>query len=251
MLSLENIHWQGGAFKLAIPQWHARGGEFHVLAGCNGEGKSTLLRAMAGELSAQGSVCLHQRPLSAWQAVARARHLAVLPQHSSLSFPFTAGEVVDLGATPLRLDWRARHRAVRDCMTTSNCVHLIDRDYRQLSGGERQRVHLARVLLQLSQADHSPFLLLDEPTSAQDLGQQHALLDQVKSLAIDRGYGVVAVLHDINQSLRYASRVTLISGGRVVDTDRPERVLTEATIQEYWGVAVGEYRSATGQRLLA
>lgn len=251
MLHLSQLRWQGDGFSLEVPDWAMRAGEFHVLAGCNGAGKSTLLKAIAGELAVAGQLLLHDRALTSWPARARARHLAVLPQASELSFPFTAAEVVALGATPLSLSWRQRREAVDRLLHRTNTHHLRDRDYRQLSGGERQRVHLARVLLQLSQAESAPLLLLDEPTSAQDLGQQHAILGLARGLATRENYGVIAVLHDINLCLRYATRVSLLEGGRVAGSGSPDAMLTTDAVKQYWGCTVTGYYSDTGLRLLA
>jgi iron complex transport system ATP-binding protein len=250
MLRVENLLWQRHGFGLDVPSWTVDSGELHALAGCNGAGKSTLLKAIAGEIQA-GRVYLHDIALDAWPALQRARHLAVLPQASELNFPFTAAEVVALGKTPLTLGWREAGQAVRRVMEETDTARLSDKDYRRLSGGERQRVHLARVLLQLSQADQPPLLLLDEPTSAQDLGQQHALLQLVRVLADRRDYGVVAVLHDINLCLRYAGRISLLQSGRLVDCGDPERVLTADAVRRYWGFPVEAYRNDSGARLLA
>jgi iron complex transport system ATP-binding protein len=175
----------------------------------------------------------------------------VLPQASELNFPFSAAEVVSLGKMPLNLGWREARQAVRRVMEQTDTARFADKDYRRLSGGERQRVHLARVLLQLGQAERAPVLLLDEPTSAQDLGQQHAILGLARGLANERGYGVVAVLHDINLSLRYAHRISLMQSGRLVECGDPRQVLTADTVSRYWGFPVEAYHNDDGARLLA
>ena len=178
---------------------------------------------------------MHDLELERWDAPARARHLAVLPQSSQLSFAFTAEEVVALGATPLVLGWRELQREVRRVMDLAACANLADKAYPRLSGGEKQRVHFARVLLQLSQAVRPPLLMLDEPTSAQDLGQQHAMLDTVRSLCHESGFGVVAVLHDLNHAIRYADRCTVLDAGRIVREGAPAYILTPDCIQSFWG----------------
>jgi len=94
------------------------------------------------------------------------------------------------------------------------------------------------VLLQLTEADHPPVLLLDEPTSAQDLGHQHHLLALARSLAEEEGWVVVAILHDLNLALRYAARCTLLERGRVRDRGRPEAVLSPQQVEAVWGLAV-------------
>ncbi len=250
MLELQRVALMRGGFSLHVEQWVARAGQFHALLGCNGAGKSTLLRLVAGEIAYTGAVLLHGTELDAWAPQPRARHLAVLPQSSQLSFGFNAEEVVALGATPLRLSWREQATAVRRVMELAHCGNLAGQSYPRLSGGEKQRVHLARCLLQLSQADHSPLLLLDEPTSAQDLGQQHALLRRVRELCQQSGYGVIAVLHDLNQALRYAHQASLLDAGRLVGEGTPEMLLTPERVQAFWGYPVERVVSQRGEAVL-
>jgi iron complex transport system ATP-binding protein len=116
-----------------------------------------------------------------------------------------------------------------------DCLALAKRAYPTLSGGERQRVQLARVLLQLSEAETQPLLLLDEPTSAQDLGHQHAVLSLLRALAKENNYLVLAILHDLNQVLRYSDECLLLQQGAVVASGRPGEVLTPAMVERCWG----------------
>ncbi len=250
VLSLTEVSAQTGNFALVVPQWFAEAGEFSVLLGRNGAGKSTLLKVIASEIPSEGSVSLHGQPGNDWHAMERARHVAVLPQVSELNFAFRAEEVVALGATPLDLGWRALADACRRFMTMTDCQHLADKPYPQLSGGEKQRVHLARVLLQLSQAEREPLLLLDEPTSAQDLRQQHLVLDLARDLCHRQDYAVVAVLHDLNQALRYSDQCTLLDGGRIVATGRPDLLLTPTQVNDLWKFPVQYARTASGHQVL-
>ncbi len=246
-LVIEQLHAQQGAFQLQLPHWQAHAGEFHALLGCNGAGKSTLLRVIAGEIAFRGRVLLHGQELTEWSPLARARHIAVLPQASQLSFGFTAAEVVGLGATPLSLSRAALRSEVQRLMRLTDCAGLADQAYPGLSGGEKQRVHLARVLLQLSQAEDAPVLLLDEPTSAQDLGQQHAMMDLVRTLCEEQGYAAVAVLHDLNQALRYTQQCSLVDAGRVVEWGKPGAVVTADSVRRYWGYSAEVARTANGR----
>jgi iron complex transport system ATP-binding protein len=246
MLELENLALVNSGFSLHVDTWHSGSGVLHALLGCNGAGKSTLLRVIAGELPHTGAARFHGTDLRQWDATLRARHVAVLPQHSQLSFGFTAEEVVALGATPLSLGWRRVRAQVRRAMSVARCEELVGKPYPRLSGGEKQRVHLARCLLQLSQAERSPLLLLDEPTSAQDLGQQHTLLQRVRALCAERDYAVLAVLHDLNHALRYAHRATLLDAGRVVATAPPGELLSPQRVETHWGYRAEYLRSERG-----
>ncbi|MDP3516994.1 MAG: ATP-binding cassette domain-containing protein [Pseudohongiella sp.] len=250
MLTLRDVHIHQGQFDLAIDHWQSLPGELHALLGCNGAGKSTLLRCLGGELSHHGSICLHGRELSLWPSSQRARHLGVLPQSSRLDFAFSAAEVVALGATPLRLSWRHLPSAIRTMMELTDCANLAEQAFPSLSGGEKQRVQLARVLLQLSQAEQAPFLLLDEPTSAQDLHQQHHLLSLVRDLCIRRAYGVVAILHDLNHALRYAHTCSVLHQGQLSCQGQPDNILTPDTVAQHWRYHACSLAYGDGLRVL-
>ncbi|XOV82869.1 MAG: ATP-binding cassette domain-containing protein [bacterium] len=234
VLRLTELICETGTFLLTISHWEARAGEFSVLLGRNGAGKSTMLKAIAGDLPCTGERVLHGRLVEKWDPLDRARHMAVLPQASDLHFAFQAEDVVALGAMPLQMGWRELNKAIRNAMADADCADLAGKPYPQLSGGEKQRIHFARVLLQLTQAQKSPLLLLDEPTSAQDLKQQHKLLGQVTELCRQYDYTAIAVLHDLNQALRYSDQCTLIENGRVVIEGVPEQVLTPDLVHTTW-----------------
>lgn len=232
---VQNLAAARGQFGLNIPRWQANSGEFHAVLGANGAGKSSFFATLSDELRYRGDIQFHGRALRDWPALRRARHLGVLPQQTHTAFAFTAAEVVALGLTPLAVNWRSGQRRVRQMLERVGCLELSGRSYPSLSGGERQRVNLARVLLQLSEAEAAPLLLLDEPTSAQDLGQQHAVMALARELASDSGYIVVAILHDLNHALRYCDHCLLLRRGEAVVDGAPGAVLTPDVVEAHWG----------------
>ena len=236
MLSIPNLRCKAGKKTiLSVNNFQLDAGQFNAIIGPNGAGKSTLLKAISGDIPSSGRINLHGLNLSKWTALERARHVGVLPQSSQLSFPFTAAEVVALGLTPLSLSQREATLGIQQEMKRTDCNHLADKPYPLLSGGEKQRVQLARVLLQLSQATKAPLLLLDEPTSAQDLGQQHSLLTLTRKLCQENSYGVLAIFHDLNQVLHYCDHCYLLNAGELQQQGKPSECLTPQQIESYWG----------------
>ncbi len=218
-------------------------GDLNVILGPNGAGKSTLLQALTRTLTPdQGEVFLDGTPLRKLPFDALARRRAVLAQESFLQFDFSVEEVVLLGRIPHLSGWESDH----DREICSQALHSVEmeafrhRRYPSLSGGEKQRVHLARVLAQLEDqrgpTDPAPWLMLDEPTSALDLRHQHSVLGQARKLAKIRGFGVCAVLHDINLALHYADQVVLMDQGRVVAQGSPSETLTAERISDVYQV---------------
>jgi iron complex transport system ATP-binding protein len=218
-------------------------GHLTVLAGPNGAGKSTLLKAVAGEIRADaGRVLLDGRDLRSLRPGEIAARRAVLPQASTLAFPFTVREIAALGlSVPAFAMSRAAADATVDRALAS--VDLLDRAgrlYDELSGGERQRAQFARVLAQLwgGEAAHGPgALMLDEPTAAQDLSHQLLVLDVAAGHARSGGAAIV-VLHDLNLAARYADRLAVMAAGRIVADGRPADVVTERLLADVFAVAL-------------
>jgi iron complex transport system ATP-binding protein len=122
-------------------------GRLAVIAGPNGAGKSTLIKALSGELSAaQGAVYLDGEALHRTPAAALAARRAVVPQATSLSFPFTVLEVVRLGSSVPGFGHDRHDEHAQAALAAIDLPHFAQRLYTQLSGGERQRVHFARAL---------------------------------------------------------------------------------------------------------
>ena len=235
MLEINSVSCEiNGKRLLDIDHLAINGSCFFGLLGANGAGKSTLVKVLSGDMPYRGEILLHGKHLRDWPTLVRARHLAVLPQASQLNFPFNALEVASLGLTPLNISRREGKQQARHYMQKTDCWQFADRCYLSLSGGERQRVQLARVLLQLSQAEQAPLLLLDEPTSAQDLGQQHHILSLAQQLCGEKNYAVVAILHDLNQVLRYCQYCCLLKGGRLTHQGPPQTLLSSDVIESHW-----------------
>lgn len=202
-------------------------GDFIAVLGPNGAGKSTLLGALAGDHAlSHGSVTIDSRPLDTYSPRELARKRAVLPQQIVISFPFTVREVVAMGRSPW-LDERddVQIDAAMDRLGVSALQH---RTYQTLSVGEQARVSMARVL-----AQDTPLLLLDEPTAVLDIGQQERFLAIARSL-VDEGRGVIAVLHDLNVAMRFATRVLVLHEGRCVAHGDPKSVLTPALLSNVY-----------------
>ncbi len=204
------------------------------LVGPNGSGKTTLLRALGAHIPFDGTIRLEERPVEDWSAPARARRLAYVRQGASLTFDFTVEELVLLGRAPHR-GWLQAYRAddrslVREALAMVDLEGFADRSVLSLSGGETQRVFLAQALVQ--EAD---LLLLDEPTSHLDVHYQFAFMEQVHAL-VEGGRTVLAVFHDLELAARYADRLLVLQGGRLVAQGHPSTVLTPARIADVFGM---------------
>jgi iron complex transport system ATP-binding protein len=210
-------------------------GEVVALIGPNGAGKSTLLRVLAGLLRPDaGSVTIDGIDVMALDRRAIARHVAVVPQVFETLFPFTVREIVALGRTsrlgPLGTLGSDDARAVARALDEIGAADLAERRIDRVSGGERQRAVLAMAL-----AQEAGVLLLDEPTAHLDPTHQRATLERVATLARVRGLAVVAVLHELNLAVAFASRVVLLADGAVVREGDVRSVITAELVSAVFG----------------
>ena len=122
-------------------------GKITALIGPNGSGKSTLMRAISSEISYQGKILINEQDINSMKAWELAAIRAVLPQNSSVAFPFTVAEVIHIG---LRNGTNSSTgHLINEALECVGLLSLAERQYSQLSGGEQQRVQLARVLAQV------------------------------------------------------------------------------------------------------
>jgi iron complex transport system ATP-binding protein len=122
---------------------------------------------------------------------------------------------------------------VSETLRRLGIAELAARRLETLSGGERRRVAVGRALAQEAQV-----LLLDEPTTALDIGRQQDVLELIDSLVRERHLSVLAVMHDLTLAGQFADRLVFLQDGRVVDEGTPEQVLTEATVGARYGASV-------------
>lgn len=218
---------------VAIPR-----GAFTAIIGPNGCGKSTLLKSFARILKpTAGGVFLGDCDVNTMPSKGVAKQLALLPQSTVTPPDITVAELVRRGRYPhqsLLRPWSAEDsRAVEAALEATNVAGLGEQRVTELSGGQRQRVWLAMVL-----AQNTPMLLLDEPTTYLDISHQYALLELAKALVTQLNRTVVAVLHDLQQAVRYADHLIVMKDGAVIAEGKPIDVVTSELIQDVFGIAV-------------
>lgn len=211
-------------------------GSFTVIVGPNACGKSTLLRALSRLIKpARGDVMLDGKAITSYRAKEVAKRLGLLPQTSLAPDGITVADLVSRGRYPhqgfIRQWSEADEQAVAAAMEATGVTNLSPRLVDELSGGQRQRVWVAMVL-----AQETPLLLLDEPTTFLDIAHQIELLELFTDLHL-AGNTLVAVLHDLNQAARYATHLIAMKDGAVIAEGTPDEVVTEALVQEVFGLA--------------
>ncbi len=211
-------------------------GEWLDVVGPNGAGKTTLLRVLLGAVPHRGRVRIAGLE-GRVPARDRARRLAYVPQSPVVPPGILVVDYVLLGRTPHRgvfsADGPRDLEVVADVLDRLDLMPFAHRQLGSLSSGERQRVVLARAL-----AQETGVLLLDEPTTALDLGHQQEVLGLVDELRRERALTVVATLHDLTLAARHGDRLALLAGGRIVADGDARRVLTVDTLRTHFGARV-------------
>ena len=212
-------------------------GDVLCLLGPNGTGKSTLLKCLGNILRVQqGRILLSERNLHELKLPEIAKRIGYVPQGLTSAFPFRIKDIIVMGraphlsmlASPSRTDIEIAYKI----METVGLAHLADRPCNSVSGGEWQLTLIARALVQEPQ-----ILLLDEPTSHLDMGNQMKILQVIKRLA-GNGMTIIMASHFPDHAFLVANRVAILKQGHVGEIGAPEHVITEESLRSTYGVDV-------------
>jgi iron complex transport system ATP-binding protein len=237
-LSLHGIgvRFNGSTILDSVDMEIARG-EWLGIIGPNGAGKTTLLRAIAGAVEFDGSIAIRGRETSTMKRRDLARSIALVPQHPVLPPGMRVVDYVLLGRTPHvhAVTGPSLHDldVVATILEALTLSALTDRDVTTLSGGELQRAVIARAL-----AQESPILLLDEPTTALDVGRQQEVLELVDRLRRERTLTVVSAMHDLTIAAQFPDRLIMLAQGGVVAEGDGRKVLDPVLIRAHYSANV-------------
>jgi len=212
-------------------------GESVILLGPNGTGKSTLLKCLAGLLlPTNGKISLHGSDISKMQRYEVAKKIGFVPQSQVSPFPYLVEEIVLMGRAShlglLKNPGADDEKRATEALDTVGISHLAKRPCSNLSGGEWQLVLIARAI-----AQEPEILLLDEPTSHLDLGNQMKVLRVIKKLR-DDGMCIVIATHYPDHAFITADRVTVLKEQSMIHDGRPDLVITSELMLDVYGVSV-------------
>ena len=210
--------------------------KLYALIGHNGSGKSSLIKAMAGEMTpTEGDIHINEHSLRDFSAKTLAQNLAYLPQNLPDAGAFTVYELVMLGRYPhqkwLQKPTPQDRKHVDDAIKLTQIDSFRDRQVSTLSGGERARVWLAMCLAQQTQ-----YLLLDEPLAALDVVYQVEVLKLIRQLVDEQGLGVVIILHDLNLAARFCDGFIALKQGKLCHMGDVPSTMKKEVLHSIFGV---------------
>lgn len=235
MVALHDAAVRAGQFAINGLNLRLAAGQFHVILGPTGSGKTLLLETIAGLHPIMGG-SLHIHGLPAADLPPEARRLSYLPQDNAL-FPHL--NVRDNIAFGLQFPPNSHApQQVRDKVNTIaatlGIAHLLDRRIGKLSGGERQRVALARALV----LDNT-LLLLDEPTSSLHESMQEDFFLLLKDLAERFQLTVILATHHRDSAFLLADTLHFIWQGTLVLSTTPDALFAQplpVVVAQYMGI---------------
>ncbi len=183
--------------------------EVLTILGPNGAGKTTFLNTLAGMLKqSKGEICYNGKSQKHTGIRELASIIGYVPQTIKTTFDFSVLEYVVTGCAPqigtFSRPSQKHYEEAMSAMEQMGISHLSDHSYKRISGGERQQVAIARVL-----AQKPAYILMDEPTSHLDYGNQIKVLKLIKELK-KNGYGVIFTTHNPDHALLLNGRVAVV-----------------------------------------
>jgi len=221
-LEVVNLTLHAGSFAVQDISLTVSEGEYFVLMGMTGSGKSLLLKAVCGLARiSRGQVRLHSRDITALEA--RFRNIGYVPQDGGL-FPHL--DVLHNVLFPLTVAGTkpaAACAAVDGIVASLGLEKLLARSVAYLSGGERQKVALARAL-----ARRPELLVLDEPVCALDEPTRRDTCRELRRVQKEFGVATVHVCHSRDEATLVSDRVGVMCEGRLLDIGTLEELATRS-----------------------
>lgn len=212
-------------------------GEIVCILGPNGVGKTTFFKTIQGFLSPkEGEVLLDGEAIRHWDKKRLARTLAYVPQTHSPPFPYKVRDVVVMGRTAhlnmFSVPGKEDYRLGEESMEKLGIAHLNNKIYSQISGGERQMVLIARALVQ-----QPKLLMMDEPTSNLDFGNQVKVLQQIINLAREN-IGIIMTTHFPDHAFLCSTKVALLERDNKFSYGTADGIVTEESLKAAYSVNV-------------
>ncbi|MDN6066080.1 MAG: betaine/proline/choline family ABC transporter ATP-binding protein [Staphylococcus equorum] len=224
MLSIKNLSKVYGGGKKAVDNisLDVEFGEFIAFIGTSGSGKTTALRMINRMIEAtEGQITINGKDVRKMNPVELRRKIGYVIQQIGLMPHMTIRENIVLVPKLLKWSQEKKERKAKELIKLVDLPEeFLDRYPSQLSGGQQQRIGVVRAL-----AAEQDVILMDEPFGALDPITRDTLQDLVKELQQKLGKTFVFVTHDMDEAIKLADKICIMSEGQVIQFDTPDNIL--------------------------
>jgi len=215
-------------------------GRVLTILGANGAGKSTLLNCIAGLLRQKtGAIYLDGRNIADMSFREIATFIGYVPQIHNPAYAYPVREYIVMGRTPylgaFASPKAADYEIAEKALARLNMLHILEKPYTEISGGERQLATIARAI-----AQEPKIIMLDEPTTHLDYGNQMRTVRLIRSLA-EEGYAVIFTTHVPDHPLFLCGDVAVFtaeSAGKTVAFGEADSILTDDALTALYSIPV-------------
>jgi molybdate/tungstate transport system ATP-binding protein len=227
MIAIEGLEVRAGSFTVKVDRLELKRGEYLVLLGPSGVGKTLLLLSIAGIVRPErGRILIDSVDVT--ELPPEKRGVALVPQSYALFPHMTVYDNIAYGLRVRGLSSGEVDRRVRRIAELLHISHLLGRKPSTLSGGEQQRVALARALVV-----EPKLLLLDEPLAALDPRLRGHAIRLLRQLHERLGFTAIHVTHNIAEALSLAERIAYMESGRLLGVYSVEEFLETPYVKPY------------------
>ncbi|HAZ22573.1 MAG TPA: ABC transporter ATP-binding protein [Firmicutes bacterium] len=198
-------------------------GEFVIIAGANGSGKTVFIRHLNGLLTpTRGKVLIDGVPITKNITATRRKIGLIFQDSDSQIVGQTVAEDVAFGPENLNLSPPEVEQAVAEALRATGLEDLSGKDPRTLSGGQKKKLAIAGVL-----AMQPEILIFDEPFTGLDYAGVVQILQQIVQLH-QAGHTILLVTHELEKVLAHADRLIILHQGKLVEDGAPQEVIYRA-----------------------
>lgn len=202
-------------------------GEFIVLLGSNGAGKSTFLKTLTKKVTKlEGQIKLDNNKLSNYSNQQLSQKIAIVSTNQQFDLNLTVSDILALGRIPyLNLLGKLMSKDIAVINKHTNSLDIADllkKYFYQLSDGQKQKVLIARALIQ-----ETPIIILDEPTAHLDIKNRFFIFELLNKIAVKEQKSIICATHEIDIALKYSTKAWLIDKNRNLLTIDPKNTNTD------------------------
>lgn len=207
-------------------------GELTCLLGPNGVGKSTLIKAILGQIKPwKGEIKIDNQTIENLGVAELAKQISVVLTEPVFPGNMTVGQLVALGRTP-HTGWSGKLNStdrefVEKALSDTKITYLQDERLSEISDGQRQKAMIARAL-----AQDGKLMILDEPTAHLDLVNRFEIMELLRDITSQKGKAVLVVTHDLDIAIETADRFWLLNCGTPLISGKPEDLIISGQINQ-------------------